>query len=143
MSERDEETFKSVDLEQQTQKSPVTMSEKDEETFNSVYLEQQTQKSPVTMSEKDEETFKSVDLKQQTQKSPEPDIHPQQSHSETEKPSTPAAEAKAETTPSPRASAVKAKWKSSAEQFKVKKFFVLRVMSTFFLKSHRSFCFLC
>lgn len=88
------------------------------------------------MSEKDEETFKSVDLEQQAQKSPEPDIHPQQPPSETDKPSTPSAspvEAKAETTPSPRTSEVKAKWKSSAEQFKVKRFFVLRVMSILFL----------
>lgn len=91
------------------------------------------------MSEKDEETFKSVDLEQQTQKSPEPDIHPQQPPSETDNPSTPSApsappaEAKAETTPSARTSAVKAKWKSSAEQFKVKRFFVLRVMSILFI----------
>ncbi|XP_067314510.1 tumor protein p63-regulated gene 1 protein [Pseudorasbora parva] len=101
MSEKEKETFKSVDLEQQTQKSPEP--------------DIHTQQSP---------TFKSVDLEQQTQKSPEPDIHPPQSPSETDKPSTP--EAKAATTPSPRASAVKAKWKSSAEQFKVKRFFVLR-----------------
>ncbi|KAG1940900.1 tumor protein p63-regulated gene 1 protein [Pimephales promelas] len=125
-SEKEVETFKSVDLEQQNQKSPVTMSEREDETFKSVDLKQQNQKSPVTMSEKDEETFNSVDLKPQTQKSPEPDIYPQQSPSETEKPSTPASEAKAETTPSPRVSAVKSKWQTSTQQFKVKKFFVLR-----------------
>lgn len=91
------------------------------------------------MSEKGEETFKSVDLEQQTQKSPEPDIHPQQPPSETDKPSTPStpsappAEAKTEKNPSPRSSAVKAKWKSSTEQFKIKRFFVLRVMSILFI----------
>uniref|UniRef100_A0A673IV60 Tumor protein p63-regulated gene 1-like protein n=1 Tax=Sinocyclocheilus rhinocerous TaxID=307959 RepID=A0A673IV60_9TELE len=81
------------------------------------------------MSEKDEETFKSVDLEQQTEKSPEPEINPQESPSETEtetdKPSTPTAEAKVETTPSTN-TAVKAKWTSSVEQFKLKRFFVLR-----------------
>lgn len=82
----------------------------------------------VTMSEKDEETFKSVDLEQQTEKSPEPDINPQESPSEieTDKPSTPSTEAKAESTPSTHTSAAKVKWTSSAEQFKLKRFFVLR-----------------
>uniref|UniRef100_A0A671SMB4 Tumor protein p63-regulated gene 1-like protein n=1 Tax=Sinocyclocheilus anshuiensis TaxID=1608454 RepID=A0A671SMB4_9TELE len=80
------------------------------------------------MSEKDEEIFKSVDLEQQTEKSPEPDINPQESPSETEidKPSTPSTEAKAESTPSTHTSAAKVKWTSSAEQFKLKRFFVLR-----------------
>ncbi|XP_059416379.1 tumor protein p63-regulated gene 1-like protein [Carassius carassius] len=84
------------------------------------------------MSEKDEETFKSVDLEQQTEKSPEPEINPQESPSETkteiDKPSTPPAEAKVETTPSisTHTSAVKARWTSSVEQFKLKRFFVLR-----------------
>uniref|UniRef100_A0A8C1FZQ6 Tumor protein p63 regulated 1 n=2 Tax=Cyprinus carpio TaxID=7962 RepID=A0A8C1FZQ6_CYPCA len=79
------------------------------------------------MSEKDEETFKSVDLEQQTEKTPEPD-NPQESPSgtETDKPSTPSTEAKAESPPSTHTSAAKVKWTSSVEQFKLKRFFVLR-----------------
>ncbi len=86
------------------------------------------------MSEKDEETFKSVDLEQKTEKSPEPDINPQESPSETktDTPSTPSTEAKAESTPSTHTSAAKVKWASSVEQFKLKRFFVLRVISLLF-----------
>lgn len=80
----------------------------------------------VTMSKKDEETFKSVDLEQQTEKSVEPDNNPEQPPNETEKPSAPSTEAKVETYPSPHVSAAKAKWKSSSEQFKLKRFFVIR-----------------
>ncbi|XP_051563220.1 tumor protein p63-regulated gene 1-like protein [Myxocyprinus asiaticus] len=78
------------------------------------------------MSEGDEESFKAVDLEQQAQKSPKPesDIQPPQSPSETDKPSTPSTEAREDT--STRNSVAKAKWMSTVEQFKMKRFFVLR-----------------
>ncbi|XP_051996998.1 tumor protein p63-regulated gene 1-like protein [Xyrauchen texanus] len=80
------------------------------------------------MSDGDEESFKAVDLKQQAQETPKPesDIQPQQSPSETDEHNTPSPEAREETISSARTSVVKAKWTSTVEQYKMKRFFVLR-----------------
>ncbi|TRY96458.1 hypothetical protein DNTS_027530 [Danionella cerebrum] len=74
----------------------------------------------------DKETFKSVDLEPGAEKCPEPESKPTLPPGESEKPTVPSAEATVETNPSPPVSAAKEKWKSSSEQFKLKRFFVLR-----------------
>lgn len=80
------------------------------------------------MSEEGEQSFKAVDLELKAQESPKPDINPpqQESPAETAKPNAPPPEAKDETNNSQRTAVVKAKWASTVEQFKMKRFFVLR-----------------